>query len=206
MQDTATKRNCGAKRGDIFSIQRWQIPTQKWCNPYRSNNNQSSYVIGSRSRAGSSVIKCKRGGIFTTNTCQNGPPTTKNPNPNWQLNGGGSNQPQNPTQINKINGHALPSATRPQSPRPILNLLATGKTQHCGLFYKTPLTIAPCQCQVWISVKGQRTSRSKKSETDTRTDPTKISNKQTSYKGVLDLPNTYAPTEATYLAKQAVGN
>ncbi len=37
-------------------------------------------------------------------------------------------------------------------------------------------------------------------------DPTKISNKQTSYKGVLDLPNRYILREAIYLAKQAVGN
>ncbi len=130
----------------------------------------------------------------------------RNPNSNRQLDGGESNEPQNPTQMNKGNRHMLPLAMQLRSPRPISNLLATGKTQHCGLFYKTPLTIAPCQRQVQISVKGQRISRSKKSETGTRTDPTKISNKQTSYKGVLDLPNTYVHREATYLAKQAVGN
>ncbi len=59
------------------------------------------------SRAGSSVFKHKRGGIFTTNTHSDGPPTTTNPNPNQQLDSGGSNSPHNPTQTNKSNRHAL---------------------------------------------------------------------------------------------------
>ncbi len=44
------------------------------------------------------------------------------------------------------------------------------------------------------------------SETGTRIDPTQISNKQTSYKSVLDLPNTYVRMEADYIAKWAVGD
>ena len=147
--------------------------------------------MSSGSRAGSTVFKPKRGGISTTNTCWDGPPPIANHNPNQQHNGGGNNYPQNSTQMNKGNGHALPLPTQPWSSRPISNLLATRKTQDCWLLYKTPLTIASCQCQVQIPVKGQTISRSMMSETGTRTDPTQISNKQTSSKGVFDLPNTY---------------
>jgi hypothetical protein len=40
---------------------------------------------------GALYLNAKRGGIFMTNTCQNGQPTTTNLNPNQQLNGRGSN-------------------------------------------------------------------------------------------------------------------
>jgi hypothetical protein len=136
-----------------------------------------------------------------TNAHQDGPPATTNPNSNQQHNSGGSDQPQNSTQTNKSNGHVLPLATQPRSSRSISNLLETKEKQYCQLFYKTPCTIAPCQCQVRILVQSQRFSRSKMPETGTRIHHTQISNKLISYKGVLDLPNMSVCREATYLAK-----
>ncbi len=138
---------------------------------------KGSNDISSQRRVRSTVHKCTRSRIPLTNTHQNGPSATSNLNPNWQLNSGRSNQQQKPTQKNKNNGYALSLVTKLRSPRPTQNLLAARKNQPRRLLYKIPSTATSCQRQVTISNQSQRSSRSTKSATGTRTDQFQISKK-----------------------------
>ncbi len=81
-----------------------------------------------------------------------------------------------------------------------------GKNNLANYFTKhhAPLHHVNVRSEFLSKVKDLAEAR--RSETGTRTDHTQISNKLISYKGVLDLPNMYVRREATYLAKQAVGN
>jgi hypothetical protein len=85
------KKKLQSQTGDISSYPTMTISLQQWCISYHCNNNLSGNVISSGSRVRSNVFNHKRGGIFTTNTHQDGPLANTNPNPNCQLDGGGSN-------------------------------------------------------------------------------------------------------------------
>jgi hypothetical protein len=82
MQDTATKKIVEPSGGNFFPIQ-------------RPPNNGAILTVATIIKAVMSLAAeaepgaLKRGGIFMTNTHQDGPPTTANPNPNQQLDSGG---------------------------------------------------------------------------------------------------------------------
>ncbi len=132
------KKNSQSQAGGHFPLSNnnEHPPTTEQFLP--SNDHKRGHVISCGGRIRSTISQRMQGGIFTTNTHWDGPPTTTNFIPNWQFDGQGSNQQQNPAQTNQGNGHVLPLAMWPRSTRSIPYLLVARKDQPRRLFTKHP--------------------------------------------------------------------
>jgi hypothetical protein len=144
MQDTATK-NWGAKWGDIFFLSNDdKFPPNNGAILTIATIIKGVIPSAAEVELGALYLNAKEVVYLWQILAKMGHPQPQTPIQTNNLMVEGVINHKIKTQTNKSNGHVLSLAMQPRSPRPISNLLATGKTQQLGLFYKTPLITAPC--------------------------------------------------------------
>ncbi len=79
-------------RRTFLSVEQQHFCPQQWGNIDSQDNHLIRNVFSGRSRIGSIIFECKRGGIHTTSTHRIGPPSTMHPHPNQQHNSKGSHK------------------------------------------------------------------------------------------------------------------
>ncbi len=133
-------------------------------------------------------------------TYQNGPPTTKNTNPNRQLDGGRGSQQQNQPKRTKAMDMRFHWLQDPEAQDQLRIYWRSGKTNLADYFTKNHSSAHHLNVRTHFFNQSQRSSRSKTSATRTRTYQFQINKKLNSYKGVLKFrTRTYLCTYGSHI-------